>query len=76
MEDVAEPTADEGQVVIDVHACAVNFPDVLMIQNLYQFKPPLPFSPGAEVAGIVREVGDGVTGITVGDRVVDLIDHQ
>jgi NADPH2:quinone reductase len=55
--------------VIDVHACAVNFPDVLIIQGLYQFKPEPPFSPGAEVAGIVRSVGDGVTSVSAGARV-------
>jgi len=70
IEDVDEPAAGEGQVVVDVHACAVNFPDVLMIQNLYQFKPPLPFSPGAEVAGVVCAVGPGVRDIDVGDRVI------
>jgi NADPH:quinone reductase len=68
MEEVPEPRAEAGQVVLDVHACAINFPDVLMIQNLYQFKPPLPFSPGAEVAGVVSEVGEGVAGIAIGDR--------
>src|SRR2546427_3984898 len=70
VEDVDDPTAGNGQVVIDVHACAVNFPDVLIIQNLYQFKPPLPFSPGAEVGGVVQAVGDGVEGLAVGDRVL------
>src|SRR5205085_8601647 len=55
---------------IDVHACAVNFPDVLMIQDMYQFKPPLPFSPGAEVAGVVSAIGPGVEGLSVGDRVI------
>jgi NADPH2:quinone reductase len=70
IEDVDDPTAGPGQVVVDVHACAVNFPDVLIIQNLYQFKPPLPFSPGAEVAGVVSAVGDGVEGLAVGDRVL------
>src|SRR5262249_1675596 len=69
VEDVEEPTAKEGQVVVDVKACAVNFPDVLIIQNLYQFKPPLPFSPGAEIAGVVRSVGSDVEGVRVGDRV-------
>ncbi len=69
LEEVADPQPGPGQVVIDVHACAVNFPDVLIIQNLYQFKPPLPFSPGAEVAGVVRSVADDVTDIAVGDRV-------
>jgi NADPH:quinone reductase len=70
VEDVDEPAAGDGQVVVDVKACAVNFPDVLIIQNLYQFKPPLPFSPGAEIAGVVSAVGPGVNGITVGDRVL------
>src|SRR5215475_3433683 len=70
VEDVEEPTAGAGQVVIDVRACAVNFPDVLIIQNQYQFKPPLPFSPGAEVAGVVSAVGDGVTAVQVGDAVL------
>ena len=70
IDDVEDPQPGPTQVVIDVHACAVNFPDVLMIQNLYQFKPPLPFSPGAEVAGIVRSVGSDVSGIAVGDRVL------
>src|SRR5688572_20678289 len=70
LEDVPAPVAGDGQVVLDVHACAVNFPDVLIIQNLYQFKPPLPFAPGGEVAGVVREVGPGVEGVAVGDRVI------
>lgn len=69
VEDVDDPAAGDGQVVVDVKACAVNFPDVLIIQNLYQFKPPLPFSPGAEVAGVVSSVGHGVEGVSVGDRV-------
>ncbi len=69
VEEVDDPTAGSGQVVVDVKACAVNFPDVLIIQNLYQFKPPLPFSPGAEIAGIVSDVGAGVDGVRVGDRV-------
>ena len=69
VEEVEDPTAEKGQVVVDVEACAVNFPDVLIIQNLYQFKPPLPFSPGAEIAGVVRAVGAGVEGVRVGDRV-------
>ena len=58
-----------GEVVIDVKAASVNFPDVLIIQNKYQFKPPLPFTPGAEFAGIVREVGAGVTQFKPGMRV-------
>jgi len=70
VEEVADPQPNPGQIVIDVGACAINFPDVLMIQNLYQFKPPLPFSPGGEVAGVVSALGDGVTGLQVGDRVL------
>jgi NADPH2:quinone reductase len=69
LEEVAEPELGPGQVILEVHACAVNFPDVLMIQDQYQFKPPLPFSPGAEVAGVVRAAADDVDGISVGDRV-------
>lgn len=60
----------KGQVVVSVKAAGVNFPDVLIIQGKYQFKPDLPFSPGGEVAGIVKELGEGVTGISVGQRVI------
>jgi NADPH2:quinone reductase len=60
---------DAGEVVIDIKAASVNFPDVLVIQNKYQFKPELPFTPGAEFAGVVREVGAGVTRLKVGMRV-------
>ena len=70
VDDVPEPTAGPGQVVIDVRASGVNFPDVLIIENKYQFKPPLPFSPGGEVSGVVQECGDGVTGLQPGDRVL------
>lgn len=70
MQDVDEPVAGPRQVVIDVRACAVNFPDLLMMQDLYQFKPGLPFIPGSEVAGVVRAVGEGVAGISVGDRII------
>ncbi len=59
-----------GNVVIDVKAVGVNFPDSLIIQDLYQIKPPRPFAPGGELAGVVREVGDGVTDLAVGDRVL------
>lgn len=64
------PSADE--VLIEVKACGVNFPDVLIIQNKYQFKPSLPFSPGGEVSGIITAVGDKVTHVKVGDHVVAL----
>jgi NADPH2:quinone reductase len=69
VEEVADPVPGDQQVVVDVKACSVNFPDVLIIQNLYQFKPPLPFSPGAEIAGVVSLVGAGVDRVSIGDRV-------
>lgn len=71
-EQVDDPVAGRGQAVVDVHACGVNFPDLLIIQNLYQLKPPLPFSPGSEIAGVVAEVGDGVEEVSPGDRVIAL----
>ncbi|OLD14865.1 MAG: NADPH:quinone oxidoreductase, partial [Acidobacteria bacterium 13_1_40CM_3_65_5] len=70
VEDVESPTPGPGEVVISVKAASVNFPDVLIIQNKYQVKPPLPFSPGSEVAGIVKATGDGVNGFKPGDRVM------
>jgi NADPH2:quinone reductase len=70
LEDVPSPKPDAGQVLISVKAAGVNFPDVLIIQNKYQFRPPLPFSPGGEVAGLVKELGAGVTNVKVGDRVI------
>lgn len=70
VENVPSPKPGEGQVVISVKAAGVNFPDTLMIQNKYQFRPPLPFSPGGEVAGIVKELGPGVTNVKVGDHVI------
>jgi NADPH:quinone reductase len=70
IEDVPAAAAGPGEAVIAVKAASVNFPDVLIIQNKYQVKPPLPFSPGSEVAGIVTSVGDGVTGIAPGDHVL------
>lgn len=70
LEDVPEMQPGPGEAVISVRAAGVNFPDVLIIQNKYQFKPPLPFSPGSEVAGVVKAVGDGVTAIKPGDAVM------
>ena len=69
IQEMPDPVAGEGHIVIDVKAAAVNFPDVLVVQNLYQFKPEPPFAPGNEVAGLVSQVGPGVEGIKVGDRV-------
>jgi NADPH2:quinone reductase len=70
VEDVESPTPGPGEVVISVKAASVNFPDVLIIQNKYQVKPPLPFSPGSEVAGVVKATGDHVNGFKPGDRVM------
>src|SRR5438094_9887691 len=70
IEELSSPTAGAGEVVVTVKAASVNFPDVLIIQNKYQFKPPLPFSPGSELAGVVKEVGSGVSGWKPGDRVI------
>jgi NADPH2:quinone reductase len=69
IEEQAEVMPAAGEVMIDIMAAGVNFPDVLIIQNKYQFKPELPFTPGNELAGIVRSVGEGVTKFKKGDRV-------
>lgn len=73
LEDVESLKPAKGQVVVSVKACGVNFPDILIIQGKYQFKPPLPFAPGGEVAGIVKEVGEGIDSVNVGDRVIAFI---
>jgi len=73
--DVPSPVAGDGEVVVAVRAASVNFPDVLIIENKYQFKPPLPFSPGSELAGLVKEVGAGVTSVRPGDRVMAFTVH-
>ena len=70
VKEVPSPQPGPGQVVVAVHAASVNFPDGLIIENKYQFKPTLPFSPGGEVAGTVKAVGPGVSGWAVGDRVI------
>ena len=70
IEDVPAPACGPGQVRIGVHAVGINFPDCLMIEGKYQFKPEFPFSPGGELSGEVLELGEGVTGLTVGDRVI------
>ena len=70
LEDVPSPEPAEGEVVVTVKAASVNFPDVLIVQNKYQVKPPLPFSPGSEMAGVVKAVGEGVSNARPGDRVI------
>jgi NADPH2:quinone reductase len=72
VEDVPSPEPAAGEVVVAVHACGVNLPDSLVISGKYQLKPPLPFSPGGEVAGTVKAVGPGVGRFAVGDRVIAL----
>lgn len=69
IDDVPEPEAGPGEVVVDVNFAAINFPDVLLLNNEYQIKVPVPFIPGSELAGVVSAVGDGVTERKVGDRV-------
>ena len=71
--ELPDPTAGPGQVVVAVKACAINYPDVLIIEDKYQFKPPRPFAPGGEIAGVVESVGDGVAGWSVGDRIMGTI---
>lgn len=70
VEELPDPEPGPGQVVIDVEAAGVNFVDALLVQGLYQIKPPLPFTPGGELAGTVSAVGEGVDGVAVGDRVL------
>ncbi len=72
IDDITLPDPKSGEVKIRVRAAGVNFPDVLIIQKKYQLQPPLPFSPGAEIAGDVISVGEGVTHLKAGDRVVSL----
>lgn len=73
--DLPEPEPKQGQLRIRVRAAGVNFPDVLIIRDLYQMKPPRPFAPGGEVAGEVEALGEGVTGFGIGDRVLALTGH-
>ena len=68
--EIDDPVIAAEHVIIDVKSASVNFPDVLMIQGLYQFQPPLPFTPGGESAGVISEVGEGVTDYKVGDKVI------
>jgi NADPH2:quinone reductase len=70
LEDVPAPEAKPGFAVVEVKAIGVNFPDTLIIEDKYQFKPQRPFSPGGEIAGIVKSVGEGVTHVKPGDRVL------
>lgn len=70
LEEIPRPKPGPGELLVEVRAAALNFPDALIPQGLYQVRPPLPFSPGGEFSGIVAEVGEGVEGFSVGDRVI------
>ena len=71
--EVPDPQPAPGQVLVDTKAIGCNFPDILMVQGKYQVKPPLPFSPGHEVAGLVRQVGAGVTRVRPGQRALAML---
>ena len=75
LEEIESLHAGPKEVVVQVKACGLNFPDTLIIQGLYQFRPELPFTPGSDIAGIVREVGDGVTHLKMGDEVFGFVAH-
>jgi NADPH2:quinone reductase len=75
IDELPEPLPGPGELVVRVHAAAVNYPDVLIIEDKYQFKPPRPFSPGGEIAGEVSAVGEGVEGWAVGDRLIAVPGH-
>ncbi len=70
LQEVPDLKPDKGQVLVDVYAASLNFPDTLQIQGKYQFQPPMPFTPGSEVGGVIRALGAGVTTFSVGDRVM------
>lgn len=70
VQEVVAPQPDAKQVLIDIKAAALNFPDALMVQGMYQVKPPLPFVPGAEFSGVIKEVGTDVRNYKIGDRVI------
>src|SRR5947208_691098 len=75
VEDAPDPSPGEGEVKVRVAAAALNFFDALMIEGRYQARPPFPFSPGAEFAGVVEELGPGVEGLEPGARIVGRLDH-
>src|SRR5256712_6071383 len=73
LEDVAPPTPGPGQLVIDIKATGVNYADSIMVAGRYQTRPPFPFSPGLETAGVVTRRGEGVTRFKTGDRVMAIL---
>ncbi len=70
LEEIENPVAGPGQILVDVKACAVNYPDVLVIEDKYQIRPQRPFAPGAEISGVISALGEGVTQWKVGDRII------
>lgn len=70
LETLTEPRPKPGEILLSVRACGVNYPDALIIEDRYQFKPERPFAPGSEVSGVVESLGEGVTSLNVGDRVI------
>ena len=75
MTELPDPVAGPGQLLVRVRACAINYPDVLIIEDKYQFKPQRPFAPGGEIAGTVEAVGEGVEGWASGDRLIAMLGH-
>jgi NADPH:quinone reductase len=73
--ELPDPVPGPGQLLVRVRACAINYPDVLIIEDKYQFRPERPFAPGGEIAGEVEAVGEGVTGWVAGDRVIAMLGH-
>ena len=70
LEEMPDPVPARGEVLVKVAACAINFPDALIIRDMYQMKPPRPFAPGSEISGTIEALGEGVEGWAVGDRIV------
>lgn len=73
LDELSDPVPGPGQVLVAVKACSINFPDTLIIRDLYQFKPARPFAPGGEIAGVIAAIGEGVAGWQVGDRVIGMV---
>jgi len=75
LDEIADPSPAAGDLLVRVRACSINFPDVLIIEDKYQLKPPRPFAPGSEIAGEVEAVGEGATGWQPGDRVIAAVGY-
>jgi NADPH:quinone reductase len=75
LSDVPDPEPGKGELLVRAHACGINYPDVLIIEDKYQFRPPRPFAPGGEIAGQVVALGEEVTGWQIGERVIAVVGH-